>query len=76
MLSMTLTVVIPIDLKMWLLENYITGDSPEYAGNKVQAIKKVREVMNCGLKEAKDFIDALEARVCRNFHSRLYTGNM
>lgn len=31
-------------------------------GNKIQAIKRVRELTGWGLKEAKDFVDRLESR--------------
>lgn len=31
-------------------------------GNKIQAIKRVRELTGLGLKEAKDYVDALERR--------------
>lgn len=32
-----------------------------HSGRKIQAIKEYREWTNCGLKEAKDAIDAVEA---------------
>jgi hypothetical protein len=34
-----------------------------YAGRKIEAIKIHREVTGAGLKESKDFIDALEAQL-------------
>ena len=34
---------------------------PLMGGNKIMAIKIYRELTNCGLKEAKDAIDAVEA---------------
>ena len=35
------------------------------AGNKIEAIKRYRQVHGTGLKEAKDAVDALEARLKR-----------
>jgi hypothetical protein len=34
-----------------------------YAGRKIEAIKIHREVTGAGLRESKDFIDALEAQL-------------
>jgi hypothetical protein len=34
-----------------------------YAGRKIEAIKRYRQVTGKGLKESKDFIEALEARL-------------
>ncbi len=33
------------------------------AGNKIAAIQAYREAANCGLKEAKEFVDELERRL-------------
>ena len=33
---------------------------------KIQAVKIYRETYNCGLKEAKDAVDAIEARLAKN----------
>jgi hypothetical protein len=38
-----------------------------YVGRKIQAIKLVRERMGLGLKEAKDRVDELEARLRERF---------
>ena len=32
-------------------------------GNKIEAIKMYREIYNCGLAEAKQAVDAIEARL-------------
>lgn len=34
-----------------------------YAGRKIEAIKMVRESANCGLKEAKEFVEKLSAEL-------------
>ena len=34
-----------------------------FAGQKIQAIKLYRQSTNCGLKEAKDFIESLQERL-------------
>ena len=36
-----------------------------FAGQKIEAIKLYRELADAGLKEAKDFVEALEARLKR-----------
>lgn len=42
-----------------------------YAGQKIQAIKRVREQDGSGLKEAKDKVDALEAEMRAAFPGAL-----
>jgi ribosomal protein L7/L12 len=34
-----------------------------YGGRKIEAIKLVREATNCGLKEAKEFVEKLSAEL-------------
>ena len=45
-------------LDMGIVKNYLNLNGPGF-GNKINAIKHVRTVTGCGLKEAKDFVDAL-----------------
>ena len=48
-------------LDMGIVKNYLNPNGPNGPGfgNKINAIKHVRTVTGCGLKEAKDFVDAL-----------------
>lgn len=44
-----------------------------YAGRKIEAIKRYREVTGHGLRESKDFIDTLEARLREESPDRFQT---
>jgi Ribosomal protein L7/L12 C-terminal domain len=45
-----------------------------YAGQKIQAIKQYRLATGQGLKESKDFIEALEARLREETPDRFQSG--
>jgi hypothetical protein len=44
-----------------------------FQGRKIEAIKLYRQLTDVGLKEAKDFIEALEARLKRDQPERFKT---
>ena len=44
-----------------------------FEGRKIEAIKLYRELADVGLKDAKDFVDALEARLKREQPERFKT---
>lgn len=46
-----------------------------YAGRKIEAIKRYRDATGQGLKESKDFIEALEARLREESPDRFQAGS-
>jgi hypothetical protein len=46
-----------------------------YAGRKIEAIKRYRQVTSQGLKESKDFIETLEARLREQTPERFQTSS-
>ena len=58
------------------LEDYLDDDSRAlqdllYEGRKIQAIKLMREKTGCGLKDAKERVEAVEAKIRERFPDAL-----
>ncbi len=44
-------------------------------GRKIQAIKEIREVTGCGLKESKDFMDELQREIKEKYPDKIVATN-